>query len=239
MADGPNSRNPLVKSPQQWFVYGVLAVVIVTIVLRFGWLFSLPLTNDETSALMRLQVSGLDALLNEVVWNDGHPMLVQVFLWYFVVPKMFPVMKQIPSFLLVVLALGFFTSARIAEQVRAGIQALPRGQRYAAMAMGFTTYESYRYVLLPMAFRIILPPLTSESMNLLKNSSVAFAVSIAELTMYAMQVGEETSKPTMVYLVVTLLYALSAFAVNRAMAVVESRVQVPGFVAAGNVGAGH
>jgi glutamate/aspartate transport system permease protein len=167
------------------------------------------------------------------------PVLVQVFLWYFVAPKMFPVMKQIPSFLLVVLALGFFTSARIAEQVRAGIQALPRGQRYAAMAMGFTTYESYRYVLLPMAFRIILPPLTSESMNLLKNSSVAFAVSIAELTMYAMQVGEETSKPTMVYLVVTLLYALSAFAVNRAMAVVESRVQVPGFVAAGNVGAGH
>ena len=82
MADGPNSRNPLVKSPQQWFVYGVLAVVIVAIVLRFGWLFSLPLTNDETSALMRLQVSGLDALLNEVVWNDGHPMLVQVFLWY-------------------------------------------------------------------------------------------------------------------------------------------------------------
>ena len=82
MADGPNSRNPLVKSPQQWFVYGVLAVVIVTIVLRFGWLFSLPLTNDETSALMRLQVSGLDALLDEVVWNDGHPMLVQVFLWY-------------------------------------------------------------------------------------------------------------------------------------------------------------
>jgi glutamate/aspartate transport system permease protein len=152
---------------------------------------------------------------------------------------MFPVMKQIPSFLLVVVALGFFTSARIAEQVRAGIQALPKGQRYAAMAMGFTTFESYRYVLLPMAFRIILPPLTSESMNLLKNSSVAFAVSIAELTMYAMQVGEETSKPTMVYLVVTILYALSAFAVNRAMAVVERRVQVPGFVAAGNVGGGH
>ena len=67
MADGPNSRNPLVKSPQQWFVYGVLAVVIVAIVLRFGWLFSLPLTNDETSALMRLQVSGLDALLAEAV----------------------------------------------------------------------------------------------------------------------------------------------------------------------------
>jgi glutamate/aspartate transport system permease protein len=167
------------------------------------------------------------------------PVLVQVFLWYFVVPKMFPVFKQIPSFLLIVFALGFFTSARIAEQVRSGIQALPKGQRYAAMAMGFTTFETYRYVILPMAFRIILPPLTSESMNLLKNSSVAFAVSIAELTMYAMQVGEETSKPTEIYLVVTVLYAVSAFAVNRAMGFVEKRMRVPGFVVAGNVGGGH
>ncbi len=167
------------------------------------------------------------------------PILVQVFLWYFVVPKMFPVMKQIPSFVLVVFALGFFTSARIAEQVRSGIQSLPKGQRYAAMAMGFTTFETYRYVLLPMAFRIIMPPLTSESMNLLKNSSVAFAVSIAELTMYAMQVGEETAKPTEIYLVVTILYAASAFAVNRAMTLIERRIQVPGLVATGNLGGGH
>ncbi len=114
-----------------------------------------------------------------------------------------------------VFALGFFTSARIAEQVRAGIQALPRGQRYAGMAMGFTTAQTYRYVMLPMAFRIIMPPLTSESMNLLKNSSVAFAVSIAELTMFAMQAQEETSRGIEIYLAVTVLYALSAFAVNR------------------------
>ena len=167
------------------------------------------------------------------------PVLVQIFLWYFVLPKAFPVMQQVPGFLLVVLGLGFFTSARIAEQVRAGIQALPRGQRYAAMAMGFTTWQSYRYVLLPMAFRIIWPPLTSESMNLLKNSSVAFAVSIAELTMYAMQVQEETSRGIEVYLAVTALYAASAFAVNRVMAYVEKRIQVPGFVVAGGTGAGH
>ena len=167
------------------------------------------------------------------------PVLVQIFIWYFVLPKAFPVMQQVPGFLLVVLGLGFFTSARIAEQVRAGIQALPRGQRYAAMAMGFTTWQSYRYVLLPMAFRIIWPPLTSESINLLKNSSVAFAVSIAELTMYAMQVQEETSRGIEVYLAVTALYAASAFAVNRVMAFVEKRIQVPGFVVAGGTGAGH
>ena len=167
------------------------------------------------------------------------PVLVQIFIWYFVLPKAFPVMQQVPGFLLVVLGLGFFTSARIAEQVRAGIQALPRGQSYAAMAMGFTTWQSYRYVLLPMAFRIIWPPLTSESMNLLKNSSVAFAVSIAELTMYAMQVQEETSRGIEVYLAVTALYAASAFAVNRVMAFVEKRIQVPGFVVAGGTGGGH
>ena len=166
------------------------------------------------------------------------PLLVQIFLWYFVVPKMFPAFQQVPGFVLVVVALGFYTSARIAEQFRAGIQALPRGQRHAALAMGFTTAQTYRYVLLPMACRIILPPLTSESMNLLKNSSVAFAVSIAELTMFAMQAQEETSRGMEIYLAVTLLYAASAFAVNRVFALIERRLRVPGFIAA-DTGGGH
>lgn len=167
------------------------------------------------------------------------PLLVQVFLWYFVLPAIFPVLKDTPSVVLVVLALGFFTSARVAEQVRSGIQALPRGQRYAGMALGFSTTQTYRYVLLPMALRIVIPPLTSESMNIVKNSSVAFAVSVAELTFFARQSGEETSQPVQMYLAVTLLYAVSAFAINRIMAWVEKRSRVPGFVAAGGMGGGH
>jgi glutamate/aspartate transport system permease protein len=167
------------------------------------------------------------------------PLLVQIFIWYFVVPKIFPPMKDVPSFILVVVALGFFTSSRIAEQVRAGVQALPRGQRYAGMAMGFTTVQTYRYVVLPMAFRMIIPPLTSESMNLLKNSSVAFAVSIAELTMFAMQAQEETSRGIEIYLAVTVLYAISAFAVNRIFAFIEKKAQIPGLVIAGATGGGH
>ena len=158
------------------------------------------------------------------------PLLVQIFLWYHVVPALVPPLKSVPSFVLVVLALGFFTSARIAEQVKAGIQALPRGQRYAGLAMGLTLPQTYRYVLLPMAFRIIIPPLTSETMNIIKNSSVAFAVSIAELTMFAMQAGEETSRNVEMYLAVTLLYFVSAFAINRIMMVVEHRVRVPGMI---------
>jgi len=167
------------------------------------------------------------------------PLLVQIFLWYFVLPKIFPALLQVSGFVLVVLALGFFTSARIAEQVRAGIQALPRGQRLAGMAMGFTTVQAYRFVLLPMAVRIILPPLTSESMNLLKNSSVAFAVSIAELTMFAMQAQEETSRGIEIYIAVTLLYAISAFAINRVFAFIEKKAQIPGYIVAGATGGGH
>ena len=160
------------------------------------------------------------------------PVLVQVFLWYHVVPALFPIMKSLPSFVLVSLALGFFTSSRIAEQVRAGIGALPKGQRYAAMAVGLTTTQSYRYVILPMALRIVIPPLTSESMNIIKNSSVAFAVSVADLTLFAMQAQEETSRGIEIYLGVTLLYVLSALVVNRVMSLIESRTKVPGFIVA-------
>jgi len=158
------------------------------------------------------------------------PLLVQIFLWYHVIPSIFPVLRGVPSFVLVVLALGFFTSARISEQVKAGIQSLPKGQRYAGLAMGLTLPQTYRYVLLPMAFRIVIPPLTSESMNIVKNSSVAFAVSISELTMFAMQAGEETSRNVEIYLAVTLLYFISAFAINRVMHVVEGRLRVPGMI---------
>jgi glutamate/aspartate transport system permease protein len=136
----------------------------------------------------------------------------------------------VPSFILVVFALGFFTSARISEQVKAGIQSLPKGQRYAGLAMGLTLPQTYRFVLLPMAFRIVIPPLTSESMNIIKNSSVAFAVSIAELTMFALQAGEETSKNVEMYLAVTALYFVSAFTINRIMLFVEGRVRVPGMI---------
>ena len=161
------------------------------------------------------------------------PLLVQIFLWYHVIPSMFLVLRGVPSFVLVVFALGFFTSARIAEQVKAGIEALPKGQRYAGLAMGLTLPQTYRFVLLPMAFRIVIPPLTSESMNIIKNSSVAFAVSIAELTMFAMQAQEETSRGIEIYLAVTGLYFVSAFSINRIALYIENKVQVPGMIGGG------
>lgn len=208
----------------------------------WGWTMSVALLallvalllGTLMGVLRTTPVKGLVWLGN--AWTElfrNIPLLVQVFLWYHVLPALVPPLKGLPSFVLVVLALGLFTSARIAEQVKAGIQSLPKGQRYAGLALGLTLPQTYRYVLLPMALRIVIPPLTSESMNIVKNSSVAFAVSIAELTMFAMQAQEETSRGIEIYLAVSLLYFISAFSINRVALFIERRVQVPGLIGGG------
>src|SRR3546814_653798 len=119
------------------------------------------------------------------------PLLVQMFLWYFVVPEILPkalgdmIKSANPTwstFWTAVICLGLFTSARIAEQIRAGITSLPVGQNMAGTALGLTRPQVYRYLLLPMTVRIIMPPLTSEALNLIKNSSVAFTIGLLEIT---------------------------------------------------------
>ncbi|MDP9915110.1 glutamate/aspartate transport system permease protein [Variovorax boronicumulans] len=212
-----------------WTVSVALLALIVALVL--GSLIGIIRTLPDSPWLVRFGNAWVELFRNI-------PLLVQIFLWYHVIPALVPVMKGVPSFILVVLALGFFTSARIAEQVRSGIQALPKGQRYAGMAVGFTTAQYYRYVILPMAYRIIIPPLTSETMNIFKNSSVAFAVSVTELTMFAMQAQEETSRGIEVYLAVTACYVVSALAINRLMAYIEKKTRVPGFIVSASAGGG-
>jgi glutamate/aspartate transport system permease protein len=203
----------------------------------WGWTLSVALLALVVALFVGSMMGILRTLPNKAwvfvgdAWTElfrNVPLLVQIFLWYHVVPALIPSLKSVPSFVLVVLGLGFFTSARIAEQVRAGIQSLPKGQRYAGLAMGLTLAQTYRYVILPNAFRVVIPPLTSESMNIIKNSSVAFAVSIAELTQFAMQAQEETSKGIEIYLAVTGLYFASAFLVNRIALFIENRVRIPG-----------
>jgi len=204
-----------------WTLSVSLLALILALVL--GSLIGIARTLPNSPWLVRLGDAWVELFRNI-------PLLVQVFVWYFVIPQLIPVMKSVPPVITVVLALGFFTSARIAEQVRSGIQALPKGQRYAGMAVGFTTPQYYRYVLLPMAYRIILPPLTSETMNIFKNSSVAFAVSVPELTTFFIQSSEETSRPIEMFLGVTVLYIISAFTINRIMAFIEKKTRVPGFI---------
>ena len=177
------------------------------------------------------------------------PLLVQMFLWFFVLPELLPRgigtwIKQMPppwgAYIPAVLCLGFFTAARVAEQVRAGIQSLPRGQNMAGTALGLTLPETYRYVLLPMAYRIILPPLTSEFMNIIKNSSVALTIGLVELTAAARSMQEFSFQVFEAFTAATLIYILVNVIVVFGMRVVERRLSVPGFIGpAVKVDAGH
>src|SRR5688572_4991949 len=178
------------------------------------------------------------------------PLIVQMFLWFFVFPELLPkgmgdAIKQMPPpwsvFVPAVLCLGIFTSVRVAEQVRAGIQSLPRGQRMAGTAMGLTQSQTYRHVLLPQAFRIILPPLTSEFMNIIKNSSVALTIGLMELTGRARAMQEFTFQVFEAFAAATVLYLIINMIVVTLMRVLERRARVPGFIgsAAQTPQAGH
>jgi glutamate/aspartate transport system permease protein len=176
------------------------------------------------------------------------PLLVQLFLWYFVLPEVLPkalgdAIKRMPppwaSFVPAVIGLGLFTAARVAEQVRAGIQALPRGQMMAGTAMGLTLPQTYRYVLLPMAYRIILPPLTSETMNLIKNTSVALTIGLIELTAAARSIQEYTFQVFEAFTAATVIYIIVNLTVVNVMRLIERRVAIPGFVGPVVGGGGH
>jgi glutamate/aspartate transport system permease protein len=163
------------------------------------------------------------------------PLLVQMFLWFFVLPELLPAaagawLKSLPdaAFITAVLCLGFFTSARVAVQVTAGIAALPAGQQLAGTALGLTLPQTYRYVLLPMAARVMLPPLTSEFLNIIKNSSVALTIGLVELTASARAIQEFSFQVFEAFTAATLIYLIVNAGVLLLMRWIERRVAIPG-----------
>jgi len=174
------------------------------------------------------------------------PLIVQFFVWYFVLPGLVPAVKAwvvsldptTHQFVTAIVCLGLFTAARISEQVRSGIQALPRGQRMAGYAMGLTQAQTYQYVLLPVAYRIVIPPMTSELMNLIKNTAVAFSIGLVELFFRTREMGELTFRYFEAFAAATLTYVIIAMVANRVMAFIERRIAIPGFIS-GGVGGGH
>jgi glutamate/aspartate transport system permease protein len=173
------------------------------------------------------------------------PLLVQMFLWYFVMPEMVPTemgnwLKGLPNspFITAVLSLGFFTSARVAVQVSAGINALPRGQKMAGTALGLTLPQTYRYVLLPMAFRIIIPSLTNEVAAIIKNSSVALTIGLMELTASARSMQEFSFQVFEAFTVATLIYLGISVVAIMLSNFLERATAVPGYITSGSANAG-
>lgn len=165
------------------------------------------------------------------------PVLVQLFLWYFVLPELLPSsagtwLKQLPnaSYYTAAIGLGLYMAARIAEQVRSGLLSIPVGQAMACQSLGMTTYQSLRFVLLPRAYRVILPTLTTDAMNAVKNTSVASTIGLMELTAQAHAMQEFSFQVFEAFTAATVIYIVVNFCVVIFMRGLEKKLQMPGFV---------
>ncbi|MDY7577890.1 amino acid ABC transporter permease [Herbaspirillum sp. RTI4] len=211
----------------------------------FGWIMAMVLGTIAGTVLTTGNKWAVRLATAYVELFRNIPLLVQMFLWYFVVPELLPEaagnwLKSLPnaSFVTAFLALGFFTSSRVAIQVATGINALPRGQRMAGAALGLTPTQTYRYVLLPMAFRIIIPSLTNEFAAIIKNSSVALTIGLVELTAatysmreFTFQTFEALTGATIIYIIISIIALLVARFLEKVTA-------VPGYITTGSAGSG-
>jgi glutamate/aspartate transport system permease protein len=219
-----------------WLLSGMRVTVTVSlaawvIALIVGSLFGVLRTVEDR------RLAAIGAVYVAVFRNV--PLIVQFFVWYLVVPELLPVsigtwFKQLPPgaqfFSSSIICLGLFTAARVCEQVRSGIEALPRGQRAAGLALGFTQWQIYRYVLLPVAYRIIVPPLTSEFLNIFKNSAVASTIGLLDLSAQARQLVDYTAQTYESFIAVTLSYVLINVIVMGVMRVIEQKSRLPGYM---------
>ena len=219
-----------------WMVAGLKMTVTVSL---SAWVIALVLgclmgvLRTVPSPWLRRLATGYVEVLRNI------PLLVQLFIWYFIVPELLPTawgdaIKQLApetqQFGAAVLCLGLFTSARVSEQVRAGILSQPVGQVRAALALGLSLPQAYRHVLLPMALRLVVPPITSEFLNIFKNSAVCSTIGLLELAAQGRQLVDYTAQAYESFIAVTLMYLAINVVVMLLMSWLEKRVRVPGYM---------
>src|SRR5262245_45611590 len=219
-----------------WLVQGVLTTLALA---ALAWVLAATLgavfgaVRTVPSRFLR----GAGAVYVEFFRNV--PLLVWMFLWYFGVPQLLPdaaqdwLNRHHGEFIAAVAALGVYHGARLAEVVRAGLQSIPATQLEAALSTGLTLPQAYRLVLVPVALRLIVPPLTNESLNLLKNSSLALTISVAETTFMTRQIESYTAKGFEALTAGTLIYLGLCLGVSAVMGRIERRVAIPGLIVRG------
>ena len=217
-----------------WLLQGLLTTLELS---ALAWLLAVAL-GILSGALRTVRFPPLRwAATFYVEFFRNVPLLVWMFFWYFGVPPFLPQGVQDwlfghgLEFWAAVCALGVYSGARFSEVLRSGIQSIPRTQFEASVASGLTTAQAYRYVILPVALRLIIPPATNESLNLLKNSSVALTISVAELTFQTRQIETYTAKAIEALTAGTLIYLVLCLSIATIMARVERRYAIPGLIA--------
>jgi len=217
----------------RWLLQGLITTLEIS---ALAWLLAVAL-GIVSGALRTVPFKPLRALaVFYVEFFRNVPLLVWMFFWYFGVPPLLPqsfqhwLFDHSAEFWAGMFALGVYHGARFSEVIRSGIQAIPRTQFEAAQAMGFSTWQAYRLVILPVALRLIVPPATSESLNLLKNSSVALTISVAELTFQTRQIETYTARAIEALTAGTLIYLVLCLSIATIMARVERKFAIPGLI---------
>jgi len=222
----------------EWILSGIgwtMSVSIVAWILAFSLGSIIGILRTTNNRILR----AIATVYVEIFRNI--PLIVQMFLWYFVFPELLPhdsgmwVKREMPmpEFTTAAICLGLYTASRVAEQIRSGIQSIGQGQNNAGLATGLTTAQVYRYILLPVGYRIMIPPLTSEFLTIFKNSSVALTIGVLEITAQARQIEEYTFQGFEAFTTATILYIIVTSIVMILMRVVEGRVSIPGMISLG------
>jgi His/Glu/Gln/Arg/opine family amino acid ABC transporter permease subunit len=218
----------------QWLLQGLITTLEIS---ALAWLLAVGL-GILSGALRTVRFVPLRAAATFYVeFFRNVPLLVWMFFWYFGVPPLLPRPAQDwlfahgAEFWAGMFALGVYHGARMSEVIRSGIQSIPKTQFEAAQAMGLTVFQAYRLVILPIALRLIVPPGTNESLNLLKNSSVALTISVAELTFQTRQVETYTARAIEALTAGTVIYLVLCLSIAWVMARVERRFAIPGLIA--------
>ena len=222
-----------------WFISGLGWTILLGLL---SWIVAMILgtvlgvmRTTQSKLLSRIATVYVDIFRNV-------PLLVQYFLWIQVTDYLPEGAKQwfyqdlsptSSSLVTAVICLGLFTAARVCEQVRTGIEALPKGQTGAALALGLNVVQLYRHVLLPQAFRIIIPPLTSEFLNVFKNSSVASLFGLMELLAQTKQAAEYTANYFEMFTLGTVFFFVLNMGLLLFFSWLERKVRVPGLIALG------
>lgn len=216
------------------FNNGILVTIFTTIVS-----FLLTLFAGLLTALMRLSrnkiISGISTVYVEVI--RGIPLLVQLLFWYFAVPSIIQdignranieALKyyRADAILMAVVGLTFCYAAYMSEIYRAGIQSIHKGQMEAARSLGMTYAQSMRFVILPQAVRVILPPVGNEFISLLKDSSLVSIVAVADMTRRGREFMSKNFNPIETWSMVALLYLVMTLLTARLVSHIERRTRM-------------
>lgn len=165
------------------------------------------------------------------------PLIVQLFFWFFAGPMIFgeTMARQINqvsslNFYVAIIGLGLYTASRIAEHVRAGYTSIGLDQYHAVLSTGMTQVQMYRFVIIPYALRLTIPPLTTEFLTIFKNSSVAMTIGVAELTFQSYQIDAETFHGLEATTGAMFIYLLLGMTVVKFMNILEKKFKIRGLV---------